>query len=132
MKIRNTYPPNYEELIQHFDIANNPNVIFTYGDTLFVPNGQNVPDNLIVHESIHVEQQKKTGAKEWWKRYIDDIDFRIDQEAEAYNAQYKYMQENMNRHDRRVILKQMIHDFSGPVYGNIISPELAKELITKK
>lgn len=131
MKIKNSYPPNYDELIKHFDIADNPNIIFTYGNKLYVPNKQNIPDDLIVHESIHMEQQKKIGVKEWWNKYIFDIDFRIDQEAEAYNAQYKYLKESFNRHDRRAKLKQLVEVFSGPVYGNILTPELAKELITK-
>jgi len=131
MKIKNSYPPNYNELIKYFDIADNPNVIFSYGKILYVPNGQNITDDLIVHESIHMEQQKKVGVKEWWKKYINDIDFRIEQEAEAYNAQYKFIKDGFNRHDRIMKLKQLIGDFSGPVYGNILTPEKAKELITK-
>ena len=41
------------------------------------------------------------------------------------------MKESFNRHDRRKGLKKITGDLSGPVYGNVVTPELAKELITK-
>ena len=65
--------------------------IFTYGDTIHNPFNVALDAELIRHEETHMEQQEghPDVAKVWWDRYIQDPQFRLDQEAEAYGAQYK-------------------------------------------
>lgn len=130
MKIKKDYPPNYNQIAQKFDIRGNPRVIFTYGDTLYVPNGAEIPPDLMAHEETHTVQQLKMGVAAWWDKYLVDDQFRLNQEVEAYRAQYKYAQENMNRHGRRALLNRIASDLSGVMYGNLCSFEQAVGLIT--
>jgi len=132
MKIKHKTPPNYEEIIKYFPwVAKRENVIFTYDGILYVPSGNKISLDLMAHEETHVKQQKEMGVKEWWDLYYIDPEFRLTQELEAYTNQYKYGVENYNRHYRRQLLKKVIEDLSGPLYGHIISKDKAKELITR-
>ena len=129
MNIINGYPPNIETLRKHFDIQ--PTVIFTYGNDLYNPAGKDIPAHLMVHESVHAEQHRTypSGASAWWGRYIADKKFRLEQEVEAYRAQYKFLIEHCNRDFRRRVVPQIIRDLSSGIYGNIVTAGEAEALI---
>lgn len=132
MKIKHKYPPNYQEIIEHFPtVENMTGVIFTYGNKLYVPGGENIPDDLMKHEETHQRQQMEMGIDEWWNRYFEDAEFRLDQEVEAYRNQYKYARENYDRADYRQLLKKIAKDLSRPMYGSIINKKEAVKLIKK-
>jgi hypothetical protein len=60
-------------------------------------------------------------AKLWWKRYIQDVDFRLDQECEAYGAQYKLICQMVKDRNRQAKnLWAMADILAGPLYGNIV------------
>lgn len=133
MKIVREYPPNIDEIRKHFSI--NPSVIFTYGDTIYSPNGRKLSVDLISHEEVHEKQQGDDPAG-WWRKYIDDVDFRIQQEAEAYGMQLRvYTELNCIKGSRFRearffrFLNQLSINLSSPIYGNILSKEEAKQLI---
>lgn len=137
MKIVNKYPPNYDEIIQHFPVKNKRGIIFTYGDKLYVPamgTIPHIPDHLMAHEKTHSKQQKnhKGGVKGWWKQYFEDKQFRLDQESEAYRNQYNHAKETLNRKECRLILKKIAKDLSSKIYGNLVSKLTARVLITGK
>jgi len=129
MKIVIAYPPNYEEICQRFDIRNRKTIIFAYGDKLYNPGGGHIDESLMVHEETHERQQKAIGIEEWWKRYLADDDFRLSQEVEAYRNQYEHAKKILSRPARRALLKHIINDLSGKMYGNIISAEEAERLV---
>ena len=134
MKIIEDFPPNYAEITKTFDI-DGKSIVFTYGDTIYNPRKAKIQPHLERHESIHWEQQQKYGGPEkWWERYLIDNKFRLEQEIEAYAAQYKFVQEEMAvpRQAKRRFLLQICKDVSGPIYGHCISFERAKQLITNK
>lgn len=130
MKIKHKQPPNYDEIVKHFPVvANMSGVIFTYGDILYVPSGNDIPDHLMIHEETHQRQQADIGVKTWWSYYFKNPSFRLTHEVEAYRNQYEYIKEHSNRQQRRQLLQQLAKDLSRPMYGNLISKKDALELI---
>ena len=121
MKIKIEHPPNYLEIIKHFDVAKNKNVVFTYGDTLYNPNCGIIQSHLIAHEKTHSRQQGDKPGK-WWNEYFVDKEFRLEQEVEAYQNQYKfYCRTNKDRNLRFALLNKIARDLSSPLYKNIIT-----------
>lgn len=132
MKIVFTYPPNFELLSKTFGIPRETNIVFTYGNTLYIPSGKAPDRPLLRHEETHTKQQSAVGGPDaWWDRYIKDIEFRLNQELEAYQVQYAAMFELPHR-NRRAYLNAISQDLGGHMYGNLITPEKARELITGK
>lgn len=128
MEIVAGYPPNYAEIKKKFKF-NNQNVVFTYGDKVYVPNGKPLPDHLEVHESTHIKQQAEIGAEKWWERYLQDKNFRLEQEVEAYKNQYAFISQNYGRNDRKGFLKKISNDLSSEMYGGIVTRKEAVDLI---
>lgn len=126
-KINFGLPPNIDEIRKHLQPGRG--TVYTYGDTIYFPRPQSITPDLMVHEEVHIRQQEKGGPEKWWSRYFVDQQFRLDQELEAYRAQYQYMLANMNRAVRRKRLKDIASDLSGPMYGKLISKATAIELI---
>ncbi|HEC32912.1 MAG TPA: hypothetical protein ENI63_01470 [Candidatus Kaiserbacteria bacterium] len=126
MKIVYKYPPNIEKIRAVFPL--HKGIIFTYGDTLYNPDRGKIDEALMKHEETHTRQQGD-DIDGWWEKYFVDVDFRMKQELEAYQNQYKYAVENYSRNMRRVLLKVISKDLSSAMYGNIISEEEAKGAI---
>lgn len=121
MKILYTFPPNFDEIANKFPVR--PNTVFTYGDTLYSPLKQTLPADLIVHEGVHIEQQITGPFKpdDWWRNYIDDPGFRLNQELEAYREQYRFVCEKVkDRNMRAKFLNLIASDLSSAMYGRII------------
>lgn len=129
--VKYNYPPNYQDIKKAFKIANKPEVVFTYGDTIYVPSGQKMSKDLEVHETTHTQQQTNMTPVKWWNSYIEDKDFRLEQELEAYRNQYKFAKENYPRLRRRKLLRQISQDLSSEIYGSIVTKDEAKTLIEK-
>ena len=130
MRIKHKYPPNYSKIIENFPaVAKRQNIVFTYGDILYVPNGGSISDDLMIHEETHKRQQKEIGKKLWWNIYFNDISFRLSQELEAYRNQYGYIKTHYGRQLRRKMLRKIAKDLSSPIYGNLINREKASILI---
>lgn len=129
MKIVYDYPPNYKQIDKAYGIKDNPNIVFTYGNTLYIPIGKQPDLPLLRHEEVHAKQQTSMGIELWWSRHIAEPEFRLAQELEAYRAQYKAMFNLTARH-RRSYLDSISADLAGPMYGNILSFDDAKKLIT--
>ena len=94
MEIIEDYPPNYAQI----KTLNPPkDAIFCYGNTIYIPNKiADLPADIEYHEYIHSHQQKKyTDPSMWWTKYILDIEFRLDQELEAYSHQYAFVKSKL-------------------------------------
>lgn len=131
MKIKNEYPPVYEKICKRFGIRP-VNTFYTYGDTIYNPDNLLVPDYIVVHEEVHMRQQNFTDAESWWNRYLDDVDFRIDQEAKAYAMQYDFMCKVIKDREQRLKIRNDLGKImSGPIYNNVISQSEATALIKK-
>lgn len=127
MKVVIGKPPNYDEIAHHFDLKDH-NVVFTYGNTLYNPGGKEIQEHLMKHEEVHARQQ--TVPHEWWKKYLADSKFRLEQELEAYGEQYKYASKVLK--DRNVLynfLRRIASDLAGPIYGNVLTQGEAESKI---
>lgn len=133
MKIARSFPPNYEDIVVAIPaVKRNPNIIFTYGDTLYVPSGVMIPPHLHAHEVTHCVEQAKIGVDEWWSKYLVSPRFRLEQELLAYRAQYQFLLKHSPRHFARTVLLKISEDLSGAMYGSIVDRPMARDLITGK
>lgn len=133
MQVLNTFPPIYDEANKLFKLEENHIcAVFTYGDVLHNPFNVELDPELVRHEETHMEQQEAHPevAAMWWKRYLQDQDFRIDQECEAYGAQYKlFCQRNKDRNKQARYLFALAQHLSGPMYGKAIDRASAMQRI---
>ncbi len=122
MKMSFEKPPIWEECNKAFKLTGNE--IFTFGDVLFNPAKLEIPDHLLVHEEVHAFQQQHDEhvAIIWWKRFIADPKFRIEQETEAYQAQYKFICSKVKDKNARFRnLHMLASQLAGDMYGRAIS-----------
>ncbi len=130
IKISHEIPDIYYECQKRYGVKWAHGVVITYGDTVYVNSGFQLDGSLQEHEGTHIRQQLKIGADVWWKRYFDEPEFRLSQEKEAYINQSKWLKRNIkNRELRFRVLNKIIADFSGPMYGSIITRDEAKKLL---
>lgn len=127
MEIIHKYPPNYKEIKSK--LKPTEFTIYCYGDKIFNPSGLNIPEDLIVHESVHFRQQKEIGVERWWSKYLEDDKFRLDQEVEAYREQARYIDNNYSRSLRKRLKEEITIYLSSEIYGSLITKEEAKQLI---
>lgn len=132
MRILNAKPPIWEKAARLFGLKNGDPIFFTYGDTIYNPAGAQLTPDLIVHEECHGEQQDMHPdvAKIWWERYCHDTEFRIEQEAEAYGAQYRWLcRRDRDRNAQARHLHQLAAMLASPMYGSAIGHADAKKKI---
>lgn len=125
-------PPRFEEISKLFGVTEKDIIFYSYGDDIYSPTGKVPSDDLLVHEATHAEQQAhdKTGAKLWWERFLIDPEWRVQQEAEAFGEQLKWIRRK--QHDRNALARavhQMASSLSSPMYGSAISYTDAMVLI---
>lgn len=128
-------PPNYEDIRRVFPSASGPNVIFAYGDIVYVPNGKPLPQEIYDHERVHGQRQTDNagGVTQWWRRYLEDPVFRQAEELVAHIREYhSFCERNADRNARNGYLSQMAARFAGPLYGLGCSVKEAKRMIVDK
>lgn len=118
-------PPMWDKVQEMFDIGGG--TLFSYGDVVYNPGKVYIPEDLIVHEQTHLEQQElnRESAKVWWERYLSDAEFRVQQEVEAYGEQFKFlcrtMKHGKDRNQQARWLNILAAQLAGPLYGKMIS-----------
>lgn len=135
MKIVNDFPPNFEAICEAFPaVRDNINIVFTWGSTIYVPNGsKRLPKHLEVHENYHCQRQIEVGGPEkWWEQYLKDPVFRADEELGAYRRQYKRFRKTGSRAATSMFLNYIAGDLSSGMYGNIYTLDTAKKAITER
>lgn len=119
MKCSTKVPPCYLKAHEMWGVTMDSGVVFTYGDTCHCKDGF-IPDWLEAHEIVHSRQQ--TNPEEWWNRYFEDVNFRLSQELEAYQEQYKWIKRHVkDRNSCARWLNKFASDLSSPMYGGIIT-----------
>lgn len=145
MKIVYGWPPNIDLILQHFDIPQDCQVYFAYGDTLYSPRDQNVPAKIIAHEKVHMDQQLRyitetdrinmakyaAGPRAWWERYIDDPEFRLSQEYASYGTQVAYVRQAKGSAAAQTEVNLAAEVLASPIYGDCVSVATAKMEILK-
>lgn len=132
MKIINELPPVYDDIIAG-GMSPGPYALYTYGDIIYNPSGQEVPPEIIEHEEVHEKQQAEIGVEHWWSRFIDDQYFRLNQEVEAYAVQYRFMCNiHKDRNKRSNILMHYAKILASPTYGSVVTTMSARKMIKDK
>lgn len=121
-------PEIYFDLKSKFGVDWDKGIVIAYGDTIYSKDP--IPDHLFVHEKTHITQQRKLGAREWYRRYITEDSFRLQQEIEAYQNQVRFIKINIrDREKKNKMVIKLAHDLSGKIYGNILSFDDALKII---
>ena len=128
IKISTEKPSVYEKLREAFGIDWETGVYITYGDTVYCKDGY-LPPNVIVHEQVHIDQQKGWNLDEYVDKFINDKQFRFEKEVEAFQAEAKWMRSNIkDRNELHTRLDWMWKKMATH-YGDMISYQHAKEII---
>jgi len=83
-------PPNWSKLSEAFNVNWEGNLVVTYAGKIHCPSGKVSPD-VLVHEMVHVEQQKGKDMELLLQRYMTDIDYLRDVETPAFKAQAAFI-----------------------------------------
>jgi hypothetical protein len=129
LDIVNEYPPNIEKIKKVFPECEEMGAIFCYGNKIYNPKGIDIPEDIIFHEYTHSIQQGK-NPEAWWKMYLHSKDFRLNQEIQAYAAQYNFIRKHIK--DREVVYRSLLESakqLASPLYGNLLKPTEAKNAI---
>ena len=82
-----------------------------------------ISEDVLEHEKVHIKQQGGTnwGAIKWYLKYFVSSKFRLNQEIEAYRAQYQFIKRKWSEQKAEKLLELIASYLSGPTYGKIIS-----------
>lgn len=133
MKILNEKPPEWimTGCLSQFRV-NVERTFWAYGDTIYNPGGIVIRPDILAHEEQHgVQQAAHEGGKDgWWKQYLSDPRFRLEQEADAYGVQYKWFcKRYKDRNERNRFLLMISAQLSGPLYQVAVSHIQARAMI---
>lgn len=124
-------PPLFDEIKAAFPHADDPGVMFCWGDRICIPrpNAPDVSPWLRDHEFVHSQQQGNDPAG-WWRWYIADKIFRFAEELPAHQAEYRsYCRLKPSGAEQRFAVHEIAKRLSSALYGNMIPYERARALI---
>lgn len=127
MEVVKDYPPMFDEIDQRFHVRGKV-VFYTWGDKIYNPMGGHIPPEIMAHEAVHCRQQGD-DIEGWWRRYIDEPAFRLDQEISAHVREYGFLCASGNRNERRGALASIAGRLSGPLYGHMITCARARNIL---
>lgn len=114
------YPPHYKRYKEKFPDLEKSQPLFAWKNQIYNPFKAKITPDLIVHEKVHFKQQGNY-PEEWLDKYLEDPQFRLEQEVEAYSAQYKYCKELLPAKWSRKFLEGFARSLSGTLYNNMLS-----------
>lgn len=134
MKVVIGLPPNFEEIAAALPRARSPNVLFSYGDTIYNPSGVPISEALMAHETVHgfrQDPQTPGSVDRWWKQYLADPTFRFDEERRAHIAELWVVTLGWatRRHHRAGWLNIIAHRLSSSLYGAMIPLHKAESIL---
>ncbi len=130
IKIIEENPP-FLKAILNAGLKPEKTTIFPFGFLIYNPSGLPIPDDIMVHETVHMARQGR-DPKNWWVKYLKDKEFRLNEELEANRKQYKFICKiKKDRNERARALVAIARNMAGAVYGNMITTNKAIEEIKK-
>ena len=131
MAIVIAFRPTYDEIKAVFPMAGR-GVIFAWGNKIYNPFNVYIPLQLIAHEEVHGRRQGN-DVDGWWRRYLDEKEFRLVEETAAHIAEMEYLLgPNPNRQMRRQIVRSIAKRLSNLLYRYGISKEQAQVLLKRE
>lgn len=124
------FPPLYDEIANAFCLHGRTDLVFSWGDCAYNPHGLEIPAEIRVHEAIHGQRQGSgQQVLDWWRRYIEDPNFRLREEVYAHRAEYRWLVGNGNRRQRRRALKSVAAKLASPLYGPVCTAASARSFL---
>lgn len=114
-----------KEFSKHFKITED--TIIAYDKTIYA--NKVLPEDIIVHEKVHLDQQAKYGLTNFTKRYLNDKKFRLEMEAEAYKKQFDSIKDEGLK---EAVIEDSIIGLMSGLYGNLNREQAEKLLGIKK
>ncbi len=131
LKFSTKQPEIYKKLKEKFSINWDNGIIIADDETIYCK--YQIPPEKVVHELEHIKQQKKTGVNLWWELYLNKDSFRLEQEVEAYRAEYNFIKDNIkDKNARFEYLYELSRALSSSQYGNMVTFDEAQKLINVK
>ena len=124
-------PPNFEAIKEVFPLAERATTIFAYDPHIYVSSPIVIlPPALMKHENVHIRRQKEMGVEILWRKYLNDKDFRYEEELLAHIAEYKEMvAKETTRQARRRYLYTVGKRLAAPLYKfNITIDKAMKDI----
>lgn len=125
------FPPNFSAIANVFPVKGKQGILYAYGHTLYNPSGVPVSPWIAAHEAIHMARQEAQGVEAWWRAYLHQPAFRLDEEALAHRAEWlSFSKEGpQNLKDQARYLDAMSTRLSSPLYGSLVRKGLATGII---
>lgn len=117
MEIITTPPPNWDKIAKSFGIKKwEGSFVLTYAGKIYAPSGYVAPD-VLVHEMVHVEQQRGQDMETMLDLYLNDINYLISIETLAFRAQAAFIDATMPEAQawcrKYAIAKRMVEMYKG-------------------
>jgi hypothetical protein len=111
-------PPNFDQILAAFPDAGHDGVIFAYDGNVYCPSERVIPPALIAHEQVHLERQERLGDPDfWWTNYIEDAEFRYNEELLAHAAEFKMLKVSQDRNAGAALLMRTAMRLVAPLYN---------------
>lgn len=121
-------PPVYQQLHDMFGVEWEDGLIIAWDGKIHCKETP-YPQKWI-HEEVHLIRQKEIGNEAWWRLYMENPEFRFDEELLAYRAETDFLKKNVsNREDCFQMIRLVARSFSSGIYGNLLTTEEAFRLI---
>ena len=124
-------PPLFDEIVGRFKLQLGAEIIFAWGQVIYNPTNVDIPPQLIAHEEKHGQRQHG-NPEGWWRRYLVDDMFRLEEEVHAHIAEYQHLiGPDSIRNQRRSALKETAKRLAAPLYdfGPLVTRKTATELL---
>jgi hypothetical protein len=123
-------PPNFKDIVAVFPMARGQGVIFAYAPDIYTLNDRPLTYELVAHERVHIERQKEIGVTFWWKKYLEDPEFRFNEELLAHRAEYQSLITTLAVQSKRdKALRHVARKLASGLYNHMITPKQAKVLL---
>ena len=123
MEIVIAQPPTIAAILEIFPEAAKPDVIFAFGDKIYNPSGNPIPRALMAHERVHGQSQLamgddvEQGVMRWWVNYLDDPQFRFNEELRAHAAEYREQAHGLDGNHKAKLLMATARRLIAPLYA---------------
>lgn len=128
--VNGRHPPNIDKIDAKFNVKDQKNILYCYGQEIFNPSKCEVPEHIFVHEMVHSVRQG-SDVEGWWDRYISDPVFRLDEEIVAHRAEWgQYVKNNLDKNQRIRYFNFICYRLSGELYDRLLTfPEARKRIL---
>lgn len=100
--------------------------VIAYAGVIY--SNRNLPKDVLLHELVHLDQQKRIGLTTFTKKYLNDKKFRLEMEVAAFKVQLASIEDEGLRN---AVLEDCINGLTSGLYGTVSENE-ARKMITPK